>query len=82
MVYFILWILMLLLYQCPIQGCTKKCKSARGLTQHVNSFHRQPPLASSQLEANKQCWMHPYLTGETIIPSDNATNNDMPSGSL
>jgi hypothetical protein len=57
---------MSLAYHCPVSGCSKECKSSRGLMQHVNSFHRQtsPVSCSGELPGPTSVrWTHPTLTG-------------------
>jgi len=52
--YFILILFaMALIYHCSIESCTKNCKSCSGLTQHLNTFHRQQsPVLSNSSELN------------------------------
>lgn len=60
---------MSLAYQCPIKSCPKECKSAWGLTQHINSFHRQQSPVSGQHASplvDVRRWTHPRLTGEQV----------------
>ena len=53
-------------YWYPIKGCTKQCKSAGGLTQHINCFHPQPPQPHHQLDKANRRLTHPHLTGKAI----------------
>lgn len=61
---------MFLAYRCPVNSCTKECKSSRGLMQHVNSFHRQQSPTSGPGESSSPTstrWTHPTLTGKQLF---------------
>jgi hypothetical protein len=57
-------------YCCPVSGCSKECKLAHGLIQHINLFHYQQSLASSPGESSGTTfrrWTHLTLTGRQLF---------------
>src|SRR5712672_636611 len=59
------------LYSCFMEGCSKICKSAGRLTQHLNNCHFSRSAVSPQdrQSKNTQVWRHPHLTGESYLNS-------------
>lgn len=51
------------MHNCPVKGCLKTCKSAYGLTQHVNAVHQHLPQ-HFRSKASSRKWIHPFLTGK------------------
>lgn len=55
--------IILFMHNCPVKGCAKTCKSAYGLTQHVNAIHQHLPHQFPSKTSSRK-WVHPFLTGE------------------
>jgi len=58
------------MYHCIVRDCPMKCKSARGLTQHINAFHRQQSPSSSTHEPSHEPstrLTHHSLTGKYFL---------------